>query len=90
MDEYVQAGQVSPRVGVVYQPSNASTIHAGNARSFTPFNDAMGRTYGLEFSASHKRENASASLTGAYSRAQGKNIEWTQINFSAAELTKHF
>ncbi len=36
MDEYVQAGQISPRIGVVYQPTNATTIHAGYARYFTP------------------------------------------------------
>jgi outer membrane receptor protein involved in Fe transport len=36
MNEYVQAGQLSPRIGVVYQPTNATTIHAGYARYFTP------------------------------------------------------
>ena len=36
MNEYVQAGQVSPRIGVVYQPTTATTIHAGYARYFTP------------------------------------------------------
>ncbi|QBR03143.1 TonB-dependent receptor [Paraburkholderia pallida] len=36
MDEYVQAGQVSPRIGIVYQPTNATTLHAGYARYFTP------------------------------------------------------
>jgi outer membrane receptor protein involved in Fe transport len=36
MDEYVQAGQLSPRVGLVYQPTNATTLHAGYARYFTP------------------------------------------------------
>jgi outer membrane receptor protein involved in Fe transport len=36
MDEYVQAGQLSPRIGLVYQPTNATTIHAGYARYFTP------------------------------------------------------
>ncbi|HTH61895.1 MAG TPA: TonB-dependent receptor [Paraburkholderia sp.] len=36
MDEYVQAGQLSPRIGLVYQPTNATTLHAGYARYFTP------------------------------------------------------
>ncbi|MEX3845702.1 TonB-dependent receptor [Paraburkholderia sp. BR10882] len=36
MDEYVQAGQLSPRVGLVWQPTNATTLHAGYARYFTP------------------------------------------------------
>jgi outer membrane receptor protein involved in Fe transport len=36
MDQYVQAGQASPRIGLVYQPTNATTIHAGYARYFTP------------------------------------------------------
>ena len=36
MNEYVQAGQLSPRIGLVYQPTNATTIHAGYARYFTP------------------------------------------------------
>jgi outer membrane receptor protein involved in Fe transport len=36
MNQYVQAGQVSPRIGLVYQPTNATTIHAGYARYFTP------------------------------------------------------
>ena len=36
MDEYVQASQLSPRVGLVYQPTNATTLHAGYARYFTP------------------------------------------------------
>jgi outer membrane receptor protein involved in Fe transport len=163
MDEYVQAGQVSPRIGIVYRPAQATTIHAGYARYFTPppfelvsdstiglfngttnqsataqndrvkpershyfdigisqritseltlgldayykrssdlldegqfgtaliytpFNYASGRTYGLEFSASYKHENASAYLNVAYSRAQGKNIESAQFNFSPDEL----
>lgn len=36
MNEYVQGSQVSPRVGIVYQPTNATTLHAGYARYFTP------------------------------------------------------
>ncbi|WP_206957074.1 TonB-dependent receptor [Trinickia acidisoli] len=163
MDEYVQAGQVSPRLGIVYQPTNATTIHAGYARYFTPppfelvsssaigifngttnqapspqndpvkpersdyfdagitqritselalgldayykrssdlldegqfgtaliftpFNYAMGRTYGLELTASYTHENASAYLNVAYSHAQGKDIESAQFNFTPAEL----
>lgn len=29
MDEYVQASQLSPRIGLIYQPTNATTFHAG-------------------------------------------------------------
>ncbi|RFU49403.1 TonB-dependent receptor [Paraburkholderia sp. DHOC27] len=36
MDEYVHASQLSPRVGLVFQPTNATTLHAGYARYFTP------------------------------------------------------
>ncbi|HEV3423441.1 MAG TPA: TonB-dependent receptor [Paraburkholderia sp.] len=36
MDEYVHASQLSPRIGLVYQPTNATTLHAGYARYFTP------------------------------------------------------
>ncbi|MFP6560890.1 TonB-dependent receptor [Paraburkholderia sp. B3] len=36
MNEYVTAHQLSPRVGLVYQPTNATTLHAGYARYFTP------------------------------------------------------
>jgi outer membrane receptor protein involved in Fe transport len=163
MNEYVQAGQLSPRIGVVYQPTNATTIHAGYARYFTPppfelvsnstiglfngttnqspssqsdpvnpershyfdigitqrvtpeltlgldayykrssdlldegqfgtaliftpFNYAKGRTYGLEFTASYKHENATAYVNVAYSRAQGKTIESAQFNFGPDEL----
>lgn len=163
MNQYVQAGQVSPRIGLVYQPTNATTIHAGYARYFTPpafellsnstvsrfngttnqspspqndpvkpershyfdigisqrvtreltlgldayykrssnlldegqfgsaliftpFNYSTGRTYGLEFTASYRRKNASAYLNVAYSRAQGKNIESAQFNFGPDEL----
>lgn len=36
MDEYVHASQLSPRIGLVFQPTNATTLHAGYARYFTP------------------------------------------------------
>ena len=36
MDEYVQAHQLSPRIGLVFQPTNATTLHAAYARYFTP------------------------------------------------------
>ena len=36
MDEYVQASQLSPRIGLVYALTPATTIHAGYARYFTP------------------------------------------------------
>lgn len=36
VDAYVKEGQVSPRLGVVYQLSPTTTLHAGYARYFTP------------------------------------------------------
>ncbi len=36
MSEYVQAGQLSPRIGLVYRPTESTTLHAGYARYFTP------------------------------------------------------
>ena len=36
VDAYVEEGQLSPRLGVVYQLSPSTTLHAGYARYFTP------------------------------------------------------
>ncbi|MEP6939553.1 MAG: TonB-dependent receptor [Rudaea sp.] len=36
VDAYVSEGQLSPRVGLVYQASDSTTLHAGYARYFTP------------------------------------------------------
>jgi len=36
VDAYVSEGQLSPRLGFVYQLSDATTLHAGYARYFTP------------------------------------------------------
>ena len=36
MVEYVTAGQVSPRVNLVWRPTGTTTLHAGYARTFTP------------------------------------------------------
>ena len=36
MVEYVTAGQLSPRVNLVYRPTETTTLHAGYARTFTP------------------------------------------------------
>jgi outer membrane receptor protein involved in Fe transport len=36
MNDYVTGSQLSPRIGIVYQPTNATTLHAGYARYFTP------------------------------------------------------
>jgi outer membrane receptor protein involved in Fe transport len=36
MDDYTTASQLSPRVGIVFQPTNATTLHAGYSRYFTP------------------------------------------------------
>jgi outer membrane receptor protein involved in Fe transport len=41
MNEIVQGSQLSPRVGLVYQPTNATTLHAGYARYFTPPPDEL-------------------------------------------------
>jgi len=36
VDAYVTEGQISPRLGAVYQLSDTTTLHAGYARYFTP------------------------------------------------------
>jgi outer membrane receptor protein involved in Fe transport len=36
VDAYVSEGQVSPRLGFVYQASDSTALHAGYARYFTP------------------------------------------------------
>jgi outer membrane receptor protein involved in Fe transport len=36
VDAYVQEGQVSPRLGFVWQATDSTTLHAGYARYFTP------------------------------------------------------
>ena len=36
MAEYVTAGQLSPRVNLVWRPTGTTTLHAGYARTFTP------------------------------------------------------
>lgn len=36
MDEYVQANQVSPRIGAVFKLTPTTTFHAGYSRYFTP------------------------------------------------------
>ncbi len=36
VDAYVQEGQISPRLGFVWQITDATTLHAGYARYFTP------------------------------------------------------
>jgi len=36
VDAYVNEGQISPRLGAVYQLSDTTTVHAGYARYFTP------------------------------------------------------
>lgn len=36
VDAYVKEGQLSPRLGLVYQASDTTTLHAGYARYFTP------------------------------------------------------
>ncbi|HEX4480892.1 MAG TPA: TonB-dependent receptor [Rudaea sp.] len=36
VDAYVHEGQISPRLGFVYQATDTTTLHAGYARYFTP------------------------------------------------------
>jgi outer membrane receptor protein involved in Fe transport len=36
MEQFVSANQLSPRVGLVYKPTDTTTLHAGYARYFTP------------------------------------------------------
>ena len=36
VDAYVQEGQISPRLGFVYQATDSTVLHAGYARYFTP------------------------------------------------------
>jgi outer membrane receptor protein involved in Fe transport len=36
VDAYVNEGQLSPRLGLVYQATDTTTLHAGYARYFTP------------------------------------------------------
>jgi outer membrane receptor protein involved in Fe transport len=36
VDAYVKEGQLSPRLGVIYQVGDSTTLHAGYARYFTP------------------------------------------------------
>jgi outer membrane receptor protein involved in Fe transport len=36
LNAFVQASQLSPRLGMVYKPTNQTTVHAGYARYFTP------------------------------------------------------
>jgi outer membrane receptor protein involved in Fe transport len=164
MDEYVHASQLSPRIGLVFTPTNATTLHTGYSRYFTPpdfelvsattvtrfngttnqsqvttdspvqpersdyfdlgvtqritpalsigldayykiarnlldegqfgtaliftpFNYEYGRVYGVEFTTNYKQDNVSAYLNFAFSKAQGKNVDSAQFNFSAAELS---
>ncbi|MDR3450406.1 MAG: TonB-dependent receptor [Alphaproteobacteria bacterium] len=36
MEQYVSENQLSPRLNIVYKPTNTTTLHAGYARYFTP------------------------------------------------------
>lgn len=36
VDEYTHENQISPRINVVWQPTDTTTLHAGYARYFTP------------------------------------------------------
>ncbi len=58
----------------------------GNALIFSSFNYQQGRAYGVEATGSYHDGRWSESLNIAVGRAQGKNIETGQFNFSATEL----
>jgi outer membrane receptor protein involved in Fe transport len=60
----------------------------GPAPIFTPFNYQDGKVSGVELSANYKKDNLSAYLNLAWSRALGKNIVTAQANsgFSQDEL----
>jgi outer membrane receptor for ferrienterochelin and colicin len=59
----------------------------GNALIFSSFNYEQGRVYGLEMTGTYHDGRWTESLNMAVGRAQGKNIETGQFNFSAAELS---
>jgi outer membrane receptor protein involved in Fe transport len=41
LNQFVTANQLSPRLGVVYEPFTVTTVHAGFSRYFTPPNQAQ-------------------------------------------------
>ena len=163
VDAYVQEGQISPRVNALYKLTEATTIHAGysryftppplelvapkdlalfqgtsnapevslagNARSerddyydigithrvspalqlgldsyykdarhlldegqfgqalvFTPFNYARGEVYGVELSATYRKDNLSGYFNLARSVARATQIESSQFSFAQEEL----
>ncbi len=53
----------------------------------TPFNYADGRQYGVEFSAAYAHGPLSAYANLALEKSQGKTIDSSQFNFTAAELS---
>jgi outer membrane receptor protein involved in Fe transport len=59
----------------------------GTALIFSAFNYAQGRVYGFELTSNYKKDNVSAYLNVAYSKAQGEDIDSAQFNFTPAELS---
>jgi len=59
----------------------------GTALIFSAFNYAQGRVYGFELTSNYKKDNVSAYLNVAYSKAQGENIDSAQFNFTPEELS---
>jgi len=59
----------------------------GTALIFSAFNYAQGRVYGFELTSNYKKDNVSAYLNMAYSKAQGEDIDSAQFNFTPAELS---
>jgi hypothetical protein len=58
----------------------------GNAVIETPFNYAHGTVYGVELSATYKRDGFSAYANFAYSRAQAHDINSAQFTFDQGDL----
>ncbi len=59
----------------------------GSALLYTPFNYAQGMIYGVEWTASYRRDTTSVWFNLANSTAMGRNIISSQYNFSPAELS---
>lgn len=53
----------------------------------TPFNYAQGKQYGAELTGNYAASHFSAYLNLSYQKAEGKNIDSAQFNFSQADLT---
>ncbi len=59
----------------------------GQALVYSPFNNAHGRVWGIEFTTSYQWQNLSSYFNLAYSRALGNQVVSGQYNFDPAELS---